>query len=251
MQTKKPTATTALLLILLFIVTVAVMAGCQSQEPEPTLTQEQTRILPENAHTNSIPVISAPGTSAAASLIQDYKLPPQSVQDFVNRSQAVVIGMVTSISKPVVERPYDFNPADFAGLPESEWPSIEVAYWTIEIEQVLLDDGNIEGNPMLRMEPNPPHRTDKPLPQLNERYLFSLGRNPDSLSYGISADWMILSLDGDGIHDLAGTEPGFFGVTNELSLVKSIQNSVPNYDFLPVGEWPDRFATEGGDVRKP
>ena len=113
----KPFAIT-LSLLLLFL-----MAGCQSQEPESIPTQEQTqaqsqgqaRILPENAHSNSIPIISAPGTSASASLIQDYTLPPQSVQDLVNRSRAIVIGTVTAISQPVVERPYDFNPADFAG----------------------------------------------------------------------------------------------------------------------------------------
>ena len=247
MRTKKPTATTALLLILLCIVIVAVIAGCQSQEPEPTSTHMQTQkpagILVENAHSGSVPIISAP-----ASLIQDYKRPPQGVQDFVNRSRAIVIGTVTAISEPVVERPYDFNSADFAGLPESQWPSIEVAYWTIDIEQVLLDDGNIEANPMLRMEPNPPHRPDKPLPQLNGRYLFTLGRNPDSLSYGISADWMILSLDGGDIRDLAGTAPGYVGVTGELSLVEGIRKAVPNHDFLPAGEWPSRFETGAGDA---
>ena len=134
------------------------------------------------------------------------------------------------------------------GLPESEWPSIEVAYWTIDIEEVLLDDGNIETNPLLRMEPNPPHRTDKPLPQLNGRYLFTLGRNPDSLSYGISADWMILSLDGDDILDLAGTAPGYVGVTDETSLVAGVRTAAANHDFLPVGEWPLLSETGAGDA---
>lgn len=245
MRMKKLMATTVLPLILLCIAIFAVIAGCQSQEPEPTQTQvqtqaqrqEQSETVVENAHSNSIPIISV-----AASLVQDYTLPPQSVQDLVNRSKAIVIGTVTAISEPVVERPYDFNPAEYAGVPESEWPSIEVAYWTIDVEQVLLDDGNIEANPKLRMEPNPPHRSDKPLPQLNGRYLFTLGRNPDSLSYGISADWMVLSLDGKDILDLAGNEPGYVGVTDELSLVEDIQKAVPNHDFLPVGEWPDKFA---------
>ena len=216
------------LAIAVFLV-ICLVVGCRTLEPEGY----ETTSAVAGAHKDS----EVTG-SVAASLIQNYTLPPQSVQDFVNRSRAIVIGTVTAISKPVVERPYDFNPADFAGVPESEWPSIEVAYWTIEIEQVLLYDGNIEDNPILRMEPNPPYRTDKPLPQLNGRYLFTLGRNPDSLSYGISADWMILSLDGGGIHDLAGTAPGYVGVTGELSLVEGIRNAVPSYDFLPVGEWP-------------
>ena len=72
-----------------------------------------------------------------------------------------------------------------------------------------MNDGNIEANPKLRMEPNPPHRTDKPHPELNGRYLFTLGRNPDSLSYGITADWMILDLSEAAIKDIDGKVPGF------------------------------------------
>ncbi len=203
-----------------------------TERPEPM--PEQTGVIPsENEH--SVPIITT-----SASLIQDWTLPPQSVQDFVNRSQAIVIGTVTAISEPVIERPYNFNPADFAELPESQWPSIEVAYWTIEIEQMLLDDGNIEANPKVRMEPNPPHRTDKPLPQLNGRYLFTLGRNTDSQSYGISADWMILNLGGDEIKDIGGTAPGFADGVREAALVEDIKEAARNHEYLPPGQWPDR-----------
>ena len=190
---------------------------------------------PEDAHKGSVPIISV-----EASLIQNQTLPPRSVQDLVNRSQATVIGTVTAISEPVVERPYDFDPADYAELPDSEWPSIEVAYWTIGIEEVLLDDGNIEANPKLRMEPNPPHRTDNPLPELTARYLFTLGRNPDSLSYGITADWMILSLDGGRIRNLDGTVPFYGGDADEDSLVEAIREAVLDYEYLPPGKWPGR-----------
>ena len=115
-----------------------------------------------------------------------------------------------------------------------------MAYWTIEIEQMLLDDGNIEANPKVRMEPNPPHRTDKPLPQLNGRYLFTLGRNTDSQSYGISADWMILNLGGDEIKDIGGTAPGFADGVREAALVEDIKEAARNHEYLPPGQWPDR-----------
>jgi hypothetical protein len=94
---------------------------------------------------------------------------------------------------------------------------------------VLLDYGNIEANPKVRMEPNPPHRTDKPLPQLNGRYLFALGRNSDSLSYGISADWMILNLDGNKIKDMGGTAPGFADGVEKAALVKDIKAAAENH----------------------
>ena len=190
---------------------------------------------PQDPHKGSIPVISV-----ETSLIQDQTLPPRSIQDLANRSQAIVIGTVADISEPVVERPYDFDPADYAELPESEWPSIEVAYWTIDIEEVLLDDGNIEANPKLRMEPNPTHRTDNPLPELNARYLFTLGRNPDSKSYGISADWMILPLDGGRIRNLDGNVPLYGRDADEDSLVEAIREAVLNYEYLPPGRWPSR-----------
>ena len=189
----------------------------------------------EDAHKGSVPIISV-----ETSLIQSQTLPPRTVQDLVNRSQAIVIGTVVDISEPVVERPYDLDPADYAELPESEWPSIEVAYWSIDIEEVLLHDGHIEANPKLRLEPNPPHRPDNPLPEMNARYLFTLGRNPDSLSYGITADWMILPLDGGRIRNLDGNVPFYGGDADEDSLVEAIREAVLDYEYLPPGKWPGR-----------
>ena len=260
MPKKKVTVTATLFLILLCIGVLTVMVGCQSQEPSPTLTPTQTQEQEatatqteqttgaqwEDAHANSIPIISAP-----ASLMQDYKAPPQNVQDFVNRSKAIVIGTVTAISEPVVERPYNFDPAVFAGIPESDWPSIEVAYWNINIEEVLLNDDNIEANPKLRMEPNPLHRPDKPHPELNGRYLFTLGRNPDSLSYGITADWMILDLTEAAIKDIDGKTPAFIDGAQEAALVNRIREAAGNHDYLPPGQWPSRFDSDPADAGEP
>jgi hypothetical protein len=257
MPTKKATVTATFISILLCTGILAIMVGCQSQEPKPTLTpmqpQEQeatttqteqtTGTQWEDAHANSIPIISAP-----ASLMQDYKAPPQNVQDFVNRSKTIVIGTVTAISEPAVERPYNFDPAVFAEIPESDWPSIDVAYWTINIEEVLLNDGNIEANPKLRMEPNPPHRPDKPHPELNGRYLFTLGQNPDSLSYGITADWMILNLSEAAIKDIDGNAPGFIDGALEAALLNKIRVAAESHEYLPPGEWPSRFDSDPADA---
>lgn len=49
---------------------------------------------------------------------------------------------------------------------------------------------------------------------------------------------MTLSLDGGEIRDLAGTAPGYIGVTGELSLVDAVRDAAANHDILPIGEWP-------------
>ena len=217
----------------------------EEREPEAAAaqTEQTTGTQWEDAHANSIPIIRAP-----ASLIQDHKAPPQNVQEFVNRSEAIVLGTVTAISEPVVERPYNFDPTIFAMIPESDWPSIEVAYWTITIEQVLLNDGNIEANSRLRMEPDPSHRPDKPHPELNGRYLFTLGRNPDSLSYGITADWMILNLSEAAIKDIDGNTPGFIDGAQEAELLKKIRVAAEKHEYLPPSEWPSRFDSDPADA---
>ena len=168
----------------------------------------------------------------ADAAVQDYTLPPQDVQDLVNRSEAIVIGRVTAVSEPVKELPYFTTEEDYADLPEWAVPWEEVVYFDIAIEEVLLDDGNISDNPHLQMG------SGSALPALDGRYLFTLHRNPDLLSYGVSAAWMVLSLDGDEIRDLAGTAPGYTGVTDEPSLVDGVRDAAANHDFLPIGEWP-------------
>ena len=163
--------------------------------------------------------------------------PARDVQDLVNRSHAVVIGAISAVSEPRIEIPYDITEEEFAerfaDLEEELRPTIEVVYFDIAIEEVLLDDGNVRAHPRLGMEPYPP------LPRVGGRYLFALGRNPDSLSYGISGfSWMVLTMDDDGVRNLDGTVPGYVGVTDEASLVAAVRGAVANYDFLPPGQWP-------------
>ena len=87
------------------------------------------------------------------------------------------------------------------------------------------------------MEPNPLGRS---LPELSARYLFTLGRNPDSKSYGISADWMILPLDGGRIRNLDGNVPFYGRNADEDSLVEAIREAVLDHEYLPPGQWPSR-----------
>ena len=175
-----------------------------------------------------------------ATAIEWFKMPPQDVQDLVNRSEAVVIGTVSKVSGTVKELPYFTNREDFKDWPVEDRPYIEVVYYDLIIEEVILDDGNIRDNPRIRLE------ADGFTLNLNGRYLFTLGENPDSLSYGIAANWMILSMDDDGVSNLDGTDPGYVGVADELSLLENARASAEGHQFLQRRDWPDRVHT-GGD----
>ena len=172
--------------------------------------------------------------------------PARDIQDLVNRGHAVVIGTISAISEPKREIGYNITQEEFdklsADLPEELRPYVEAIYYDIAIEEVLLDDGNVRAHPKLRiLEPSPVN------PQLNHRYLITLGRNPDSLSYGIGGDWMMLTMGDDGIRSLDGSVPGYAGVTDETSLVAAIRGAVDNYDFLPPSQWPTWWDANDGD----
>ena len=215
-----------------------VLTGCQVADPGGDGGAGAAAVNPDDSRMQ---------VSVHKSSIQDYRLPPQSVQDLVNRSQAIVIGAISAISEVKREIPYDTTEQEFAkkfaDVPEELRPYLEVAYYDIAIEEVLLDDGNVRAHPRLRLEPH------SPLPQIGQRYLFTMGRNPDSLSYGVAADWMTLTLGDNDIRNLDGSSPGYVGVTNEASLTAAIREAVPHYDFLRVNQWPSRFEVNEGDGR--
>ena len=176
-------------------------------------------------------------------LISMIKRPPQSVQELINRNHAVVIGTISAVSDLKLELPYGKTEEDFQDPKYQGFvPRIEVTYYDIAIEEALLDDGNVRAHPRLRL--SGAHNSERP--QVGERFLFSLGRNPDSLSYGIVADWDVLTLDG-GVRNFDGTSPGYAGVSDEASLVAAIREAVPGYEFMPFSQWPDRFTANEED----
>ncbi len=224
----KPFAATIALLALFLV------AACQGpeQQAEPVPKQQAEPVQ---------------GTSLgmAASRIEDYKMPPADIQELVNRSHAVVVGTISAVSEPVSELPYGTTKEDFPDWPGEDWsnPYYEVIYFDITIEEVLLDDGNIRDNARLRLGNN----EWEVLPQVGKRYLFALGVAPDNKSYGIAANWNLLSIEG-GIRKLDGTPAGFVGVTDETKLLEGARTAALNYDFIPYSEWPDRFYTGAGDA---
>ena len=209
---------------LLFISAVALLllfslAACQESRQEKDLDYQGSSIR------------------SAPSLIEHFKEGPADIQELVNRSHAVVVGSISSVSDLTSEAPY--NAEDFADLPEDQRPRVEVRYYDISIEEVLLDDGYVKDNARLRLAPVWPTE-----PQLNERYLFALGRNPDNLSYGISATWDMLVLGQGTIRDLNGKVPGYEGAATEANLLSALRTASESYEFKPLIEWPERSAPE-------
>ena len=171
-------------------------------------------------------------------LISMIKRPPQSVQELINRNHAVVIGTIAAVSDLKLELPYGKTEEDFQDPKyQGYMPRSEVTYYDIAIEEALLDDGNVRAHPRLRL--SGAHNSGRP--QVGERFLFGLGRNPDSLSYGVVADWDVLTLEG-GVRNFDGTRPGYAGVTDEDSLVAAVRAAVAGYEFVPFNQWPDRFT---------
>ena len=215
---------------LLFISAVALLllfslAACQESRQEKDLDYQGSSIR------------------SAPSLIEHFKEGPADIQELVNRSRAVVVGSITSVGELISEPPY--NAEDFADWPEDERPTVEVTYYDISIEEVLLDDAYVEDNARLRLAPGWPTQ-----PILNQRYVFALDRNPDNLSYGISATWDMLVLGGDVITDLNGKDPGYEGATTEKDLLSALRTASESYEFKPMIDWPDRFAPEETEERE-
>ena len=236
------TKSTAAFLVAAALLTITILAGCQA--PGGT-GQAGLNPTMDNGEPEIVRVVTTEGVP-----VSSIFLPAQNIQDLVNRSHAVVIGTISAISEPKREIGYNITQEEFdkmtAGLPEELRPYVESIYYDIAIEEVLLDDGNVRAHPKLRLEPSP---TD---PRLNHRYLMALVQNPDSLSYGIGGDWMMLTIGDDGVHNLDGSEAGYAGVTNETTLLAAIRGAVDNYDFLPPNQWPTwRKANEEDSAATP
>ena len=175
-----------------------------------------------------------PTTSMGLPISAIY-LPPQNIQDLVNRVDAVITGTISAIGNTASEGPYNdsqgSNPLTQSGHPP---PTITVTYYTITIDQILLNDHNIAANPILRLGGS----HSQSLPQVGETFLFALDVNPDRKSYGIIENWNLIPLDGGPIQNFDGTEPGYPGVTNEKSLISAIQNAVTTRSPSQPSDWP-------------
>ena len=231
--------TTALLAALTLIV-LALAAGCQADAPagQPGTPTAQARAPAGEAQAVSQP---SPGHGMGKTLssgmgypISSIKEAPQDVQDLVNRSHAVVVGTISAVSDPLDELPYGKTKSDYPAE-DLQLMHLRVTYYSIEIEEVLLDDGIVSAFPRLRLDDvHNPRR-----PQVGERFVFTLARNPDDQSYGVVADWMVLNV-ADGLKNYDGSDPAYDDATDEVSFLRAVRAAAGSYDFSEFSEWPDK-----------
>ena len=111
---------------------------------------------------------------------------------------------------------------------------MRVTYYDITLDDVYLDDDNLSQYPRLRLSGD--HSSIRP--QVGERFLFVLGANPDGKSYGVTADWNLIHLDGGPVRNFDGKSTGYVGVVDEGSLKDAVRAAVPKRVHLPMDQWP-------------
>ena len=216
----KTSATTPLLFAALALAVLALAAGCRP-DPKPQPVSQSVGM--------GKTLKSGMGYSIA-----NIKEPPADVQDLVDRSHAVVIGTIASVSGPEDELPYNKTPEDYPAE-DMDAMRLRVTYYDITVEEVLLDDGFVSDNARLRLDGD--HSLIRP--QAGERFVFSLSRNPDNRSYGVVADWMVLTTT-DGVKNYDGTDPCYEGGGDEASFLRAVRAAAQSYSFKEFGNWPDK-----------
>jgi len=211
------------LLTTLALSALALAAGCQSETPE-----QQVNVQPPA--TGIVKTLN----SGMGYSISNLKEPPADVQDFVDRSHAVVIGTIAAVSSPVDELPYNKTADDYPAE-DVENMRLRVTYYDITIEEVLLDDGFVSDNARLRLDGD--HSLIRP--QVGEKFVLSLARNPGNKSYGVMADWMVLTTAG-GVKNYDGTSPGYKDIVDEESLLRAIRTAAQSYSYKEFMQWPSK-----------
>ena len=162
---------------------------------------------------------------------------PGTVQEMVNRSDAVMIATVLSVSDTksvVVGAPEDAAALVARGYPE---PRVQETHYELSVEEVLLDDGSLaamKDNPKIVLAGT--HNLQSP--QIGERMLLSVLAMPGSGRYAPAANWSLIPLDGGAIRNFDGTDPSYAGVTDEESLKSAVTTAADNHEKLPPSAWP-------------
>ena len=141
--------------------------------------------------------------------------PPASLHEMIESSGAIVIGTVTAFLGDLIEGQYSEDevlqpaPSDPARESSASGPmrlGVPSSYFEVEIKRILLNDGKLEegGAFILRLFGLATDSSSAPwpMPQAGDRFLFTLGINPDGASYGSHGPW--------GMIDISGTQPTYF-----------------------------------------
>ena len=176
--------------------------------PSPSCKMDEAFVL------NSVRLVLRSDSNASSS-IPDYDLspynsnvwfvpPPANMDDFVSKMDAIVVARVTSVIGSGELNSY--NEQDNVrnikkGDPVSS--ALPATDYNLTIERVILGE-NIEagGSITLRVLGEADHVSPYPslisMPQINDRRIHGLGRNPDR-TYGAYSWWSVFLIDGDRV----------------------------------------------------
>ncbi len=176
--------------------------------PSPSCKMDEAFVL------NSVRLVLRSDSNASSS-IPDYDLspynsnvwfvpPPANMDDFVSKMDAIVVARVTSVIGSGELNSY--NEQDNVrnikkGDPVSS--ALPVTDYNLTIERVILgQDIEASGSITLRVlgeaDHVSPYPSLIPMPQVNDRRLYGLSRNPDG-TYGTYGWWSVFLIDGDRV----------------------------------------------------
>ncbi len=212
-------------------------------EPLPTERPPENTVQPVHIVSGDSHTRTKDGVTVHTTVDYISVPPPSDIQEFVDRADVIVIGRVAGMEGPVEELGYGFDLNLLKWEMENSIPifGIEVNYYAIELEEILLDDGNISGNALLSTD-----AIFDPIDlQTGDRLLFALWPNPDFKSYGASFPWALIFLNGGTPLDYDGRNLRYEGVTDEASLVDAIKSALPHRASIPTSLWANPVGGGG------
>lgn len=195
----------AMTLLVLGVFALTLLA-CSDKDDSPTATPGPTQ-----------PPVEAFSVNRGA-VVELLELRPTTIEELVAGPDVIFVGTVASM---IAER--EIGPYGADGLPDAaSGPIVSVTDYAVSVERILKSDGFVSGFGIitLRMSGHPAPETGfalsiaAVLPEVGEKLLFLLDRNPDG-TYS-AGDEGLLIVDGESVKFHDGT---IFGEGTDVELL--------------------------------
>lgn len=160
--------------------------------------------------------------------------PTGGIQEFVDHSDAIVVATIGQLISDRREGPYDDEDGVQSDVPEFALPFIR---YELLIEDILVDDGNVGDNAVLRL--SAVSEANRPVP--GEKLLLVLGVNPDGQSYGLLGDFAAIQMGGQEVQDYSGNQLDYSRGTAPADFVRLVNTAVENRVKKRYSRWGRTF----------
>ena len=194
---------------------------------DPVVATYVRRALSPDGRSASTGVTDPLGDSSNAA---SWVPTPDSIQHLVNMADAVAIAVVLRLDREVQEGPYNASSPSHTG--DTQAPKrFPYSYYEFEIRDLLLDDGYISTNRLIKLKG---HAGDGALsrrialPEPGDMFVFFLSRNPDDRSYSFLGPWAIISMDTGAPTQFGGTHavPTFALSLDSDEFLEAVRSSI-------------------------